>query len=249
MTPEFVFLASIGGLILGSFMSMLIPRLHHGDDGIVLGRSKCMHCEHPLHAFDLIPFFSFLFLRGRTRCCQEKIILWYPAIELSTALSFGGLALMTTDTVTWAVNAFYFAVLIFVFFYDLRFKEIHDLVMIPAIVLALIYGSKTGDWQSTVFGSLFGASFFGLQHYLSRGRWVGAGDMRIGAFMGAMLGMKLLPVGLISAYMLGSIVSLYLIFIKRVGRGASIALGPFLSVGTAIAFFWGSDLIDLYLNL
>lgn len=249
MTPTFTFLATIAGLIMGSFLSMLIPRLHHGDHGIVLGRSKCMHCESTLRAWDLIPLFSYLLMGGKSRCCREKIILWYPAIELVTALSLGGLTLIFTDPAEWALHAFFFAVLIFIFFYDLRFQEIHDIVMIPAIILALIFNMWLGDMQSIAFGALFGFTFFALQYFLSKGRWVGAGDMRIGAFMGAMLGMELLPVALIGSYILGSMVSVYLIFVKKVGKRATIALGPFLSTGTVIAFFWGEQMINWYVNL
>ena len=103
-----------------------------------------------------------------------------------TAITFAVLCLSINNPGEWFLTATFFSVLIFIFFYDLRFKEIHDAVLIPAIVLALIAAFVSGDWQSASIGALFGYTFFALQYYLSKGKWVGAGDMRIGAFIGAM---------------------------------------------------------------
>lgn len=230
-------------------MGMLIPRLHFEEKGIIAGRSKCMHCGDTLRPHNLIPLISYLIQKGKSACCSKKIIAWYPLIELTTALAFGGLALYTNELSIWAIAAFHFLVLIFVFFYDLRFKEIHDAILIPAIGLSLLFAWLSGDFFTALQGAAIGFAFYAIQYYPSRGQWVGAGDMRIGAFIGSMLGAKLFVPAIAIAYGLGSLIAIYLLFIKKVGRKASIALGPFLSTGAILSYFFGEVFFEQLMNL
>lgn len=242
-------LASIFGLLVGSFLGMLIPRLHHGHGGIVFGRSRCPHCKQTLRARDLIPLFSYLWLHGKCRHCREKIECWYPLTELSSALSFGLLYFETQNWTLWAWMAVYFFVLLFIFFYDLRYKEIHDAVMLPGIVLAFIASAFIGDPISSLIGAGLAAGFFALQFFISKGQWIGSGDIRIGAFMGLMLAWPLTLIGLLSSYILGSLISLLLLATKKATLKASVPLGPFLVLGTLLSYFWGDELLDLYFSI
>lgn len=233
------------GLIVGSFLSMLIPRLHYSEAGIFIGRSHCAKCKHKLSAINLIPIFSFLIQRGKCSFCQTKISPIYPIIELTTAVTF----LVLSFQKNLIINAILFSILIFIFFYDLLYKEIHDAVMIPGILLAFIFSIYLGSYASSIYGAAIGIGFFGLQWLISKGKWLGSGDIRIGAFMGLMLGWQLILVAIMSAYLLGTIYSLYLLATKQASQKTAIPLGPFLSFGSAIAFFYGSTIIDQYLNL
>ncbi|MFA6024533.1 MAG: prepilin peptidase [Candidatus Gracilibacteria bacterium] len=225
---------------------MLIPRLHKGETGIVKGRSHCPNCKTVLRPQDLVPLLSFLALRGRCKSCKKPISWWYPLTELSSGLL---LALLYFQVQNWELFAFLvpnFFVLLFIFFYDLRYKEIHDAIMLPAILYAFVANFWIGDIQSAAFGGAIGIGFFGLQYLISRGRWLGSGDIRIGAFMGFMLGWPFTPLAIFMAYILGSTVGIFLLLSKKANGKTAVPLGPFLAAGTVLAFFLGDPILDLY---
>lgn len=239
----------LSGLILGSFLSVLIERLHSGEGGILTGRSHCANCKHKLSAGNLIPLLSYLIQKGRCEFCKKKISIFYPALELSAAILFLLLFSVSPNLTFFILKASLFLVLIFIFFYDLRYKEIHDAVMIPAIIWAFILSFFFANPTESIYGGILGAAFFSLQWLASRGKWVGSGDIRIGAFMGLMLGLKLCAAALIFSYIMGSTVGIFMMVMKKVKPGTQIPFGPFLSVGTIISFFFGERIIAWYLNL
>lgn len=235
------------GLIVGSFLSMLIPRLHNDEKGIVFGRSHCSRCKHVLTAKELIPLVSYLVQGGKCKKCKKSIGAVYPLTELATALTFGALFAYTMYWPEFLIYAILFSILIFIFVYDLRYKEIHDAVMLPGIFLAFAASFLVGDPISSLIGAAIGVGFFGIQWLISRGQWVGSGDMRIGAFMGFMLGWEKMILALVFAYILGSIIGVALLASKKADRKTALPLGPFLVAGTVVAFFWGQNLIEWYL--
>lgn len=249
MTLWNTLLCFIGGLLAGSFLSMLMPRLHFGEKGIFAGRSHCAHCKTTLRARDLVPLLSYLGLRGKCHACKERISFWYPVTELVSALSFAALYLQVQNWELFLWMAPIFFVLLFIFFYDLRFQEIHDAIMIPAIVYAFLINIWIGDVQSGLIGAAVGFSFFALQYVLSRGKWIGSGDLRIGAFMGFFLGWPMTLLAILVSYVLGSLVSIYLLATKTATGKTAIPLGPFLVLGTVLAFFFGDKLLGLYLSI
>lgn len=236
------------GLILGSFLSVLIYRLHEGKKGIWLGVSECPHCDKRLTSYELIPVLSYLIQGGRCRGCKKKIHWHYPTLELSTGLLFVGLALAQVTPLPLYLA--YGLVLIFIFFYDILYMEIPDRVMLPAIGLAAIapFVTQIVPWQDAFLGAALLAGFFALQIGVSRGRWMGGGDVRIGAFLGLMLGWKLAIVAALFSYLIGTVVSVGLLLSGLATRKSMIAFGPFLVLGTLIALFYGSALIEWYLN-
>jgi prepilin signal peptidase PulO-like enzyme (type II secretory pathway) len=249
MTLYYFFGAAFLGLIIGSFLNMLIPRLHTGEKGIFFGRSHCTKCKKQLKGTELIPLVSYLFLKGKCRHCKKHISLWYPATEIVTASTFAILTLIAPDLQTWLWQTGMFIVLLFILFYDLRYKEIHDGVMIPGIVFAALASFFIGDFTDSLIGGVIGFTFFALQYLISRGRAIGAGDMRIGAFMGLMLGWHLTLVALVVGYIFGSIVSLFLLATKKANGKTALPLGPFLVFGTVIAFFYGNQILQWYLMI
>lgn len=231
------------GLIVGSFLSMLIPRLHFEEKGIFFGRSHCAKCKKTLGSRDLIPVFSYLMNLGKCRFCKKKISLFYPALELTTALTFIGLYLYNPEIEILIPNLVNFTVLLFIFFYDLRFKEIHDAVMLPGIILAFIFAIVGGNLASASLGALIGFAFFGFQYWISKGLWLGLGDLIIGVFMGLILGWEKMLLALLISYVLGSVVGIAMIIKHKANMKTALPLGPFLVIGTVIAFFWGEQLI------
>lgn len=248
------------GAGVGSFLSVLIYRIHHGEPGIIKGRSQCTSCKVPLKARDLIPLLSFLFLRGRCRSCSKEISYMYPLIELFTGVIFvlffitfpfvdSALVIHEANIFLFLLHAFYTAILIFTFFYDLKYMEVVDSMLLPAILIGLIAtiaSPLTPDTVNALIGGLIGGGFFALQWAISKGRWVGGGDIRVGAFIGIILGWQLTVVALVVAYLVGSLVAIGIALKKGVLRGVRMPLAPLLVIGTFVAFFFGNELITWY---
>lgn len=262
LTFFFIGALFIIGTACGSFISVAIYRLHSGEKGILLGSSKCTTCGINLKALDLIPIVSYLTLRGKCRYCSKEISYMYPLLELVTgglfALLFlkypffdGSLHFSGTDLGMYLLFAFYTFVLVFTFFYDLHYLRIADEILLPAILIALIATIATPytpHFFDAILGLAIGAGFFGLQILISSGKWVGMGDLRIGAFMGAILGWKLLLVALFLSYVIGTVVSLFVIAKKRRIKGVKIPFAPLLVTGTFLTVFFGEEIMNWYLS-
>ncbi|MFT7184445.1 MAG: leader peptidase (prepilin peptidase)/N-methyltransferase [Oceanicoccus sp.] len=242
-------LAIVLGLIFGSFLSMLIPRLHNEEKGIVKGRSHCPKCKKTLTVFELIPVLSYVIQGGKCKHCKKPIAAWYPVIELSTALTFLWMAIRFEAPWEAGLWALLMWVMLYIFFYDLRYKEIHDIVMIPGILTAFAFSFFIGDPLSSLIGGAIGLLFFGTQYVISKGKWLGSGDLLIGAFMGLMLGWQLTLVALFAGYVIGSIIGVGLLATKKANGNTQLPLGPFLVMGSMIAFAWGDLIINWYLGL
>ncbi len=258
LTP---FLLFILGTCIGSFLSVVIHRLHEGKTGIVFGRSQCPKCKYVLRPVDLIPLLSYIFTRGKCRSCKKSISLTYPFLELITGATFLMLYLfmnnlyVNADLTSISLLAFYhllFCAFIFTFFYDLKYMEVNDHVVIPMIALSLLmllHPLYPLTWQSSLIGLAIPVVFFALQIIISKGKWIGGGDLRIGALIGLPLGTGPTVVALILGYLLGAIISLLLLTRPGFTRKSMIPFGPFLVTGFYIAFFFGNTLVDWYLNV
>lgn len=144
----------------------------------------------------------------------------------------------------WAILVFLAAV----FIYDALYGEIPDLYTVfPSVILAplsLISGWHTAS--SLALGAAVGGGFFLLQHFVSRGRWVGGGDIRLGVFMGVILGWPRVALALFLAYVLGAAASVALIALKRKTIRDTAAFGTYLALATVIAMLWGEKIWQLY---
>jgi leader peptidase (prepilin peptidase)/N-methyltransferase len=253
----FVVTVFVVGLLVGSFLNALIYRLKSGEK-ILFSRSHCLKCNRVLTWLDLIPVFSWLILRGRCRYCCSPISIQYPLVELSTALLFvfvfiglgakpAPIAVEIMDLVTLGFYLFSAAVFIVVFAYDLRYGLIPDKVILPAIVIGVLYKSFLGRWEDLLSGLGAGLFFLAII-WLTKGKGMGGGDVKLGAFIGLLLGWPNALAGLYLSFVLGAIVSLGLIATRRKKFGQTIPFGPFLAVGAIMAMFYGNWLIDWYFN-
>jgi leader peptidase (prepilin peptidase)/N-methyltransferase len=137
-----------------------------------------------------------------------------------------------------------------IFFYDLRHKEIPDQFSLPAIAIAVIGILAFDPTLQTAANMLIGGGmiflFFFLQYFISKGTWIGGGDLRLGALMGILLswttgsyaGWLVGILGLVIAYLVGGVFSLILIATKKLNRKSTIPFGPFLVIGTVAAIFF-----------
>lgn len=263
MITYVVFIALfILGTAVGSFTSVVMYRLHNNEKGIIRGRSKCTTCNTKLKPLDLVPILSYLGLRGKCRYCNKEISYMYPLLELVTGglftllffqfpfvdetLHFSGV-----PGALYALYAIYLFVLVFTFFFDLHYMKVADEVLLPAILLGLIATLATPltphIWDA-LLGAAIPVAFFALQILVSKGKWIGLGDLRIGAFMGVILGWKLVLVALFLAYLLGSVAGILLALKKGKLRGVKMPFAPLLVTGTFVAMFFGNDILGWYLR-
>ncbi|MFA6410931.1 MAG: prepilin peptidase [Candidatus Buchananbacteria bacterium] len=237
------------GLVVGSFLNVVILRLGT-KKSFWQGRSICPHCQQKIAGYDNIPIISFIILVGRCRHCQAKISWQYPLVELATGLIFVWLYWHAGFTLTFFVWAVFACLLLIIFVYDLKKYLILDQVTIPAIIFAFLANLFLGlGFWNLILAAAIGSGFFALQFFVSRGKWVGDGDIRLGALMGLMLGWKYLLVALFIAYLLGSAFGILLIILGKKKMSSAVPFGPFLTLATLITLIYGQSLLFWYLNL
>ena len=283
-----IVVASLLGLIFGSFVNAMVWRLHAQSDyrlqitdyrrksrdeefhnlkskinnlSILRGRSQCPHCHHRLSVVDLFPVISWIILRGRCRYCHKSISIQYPAVELLTALVFTlltwhfrdalGSAQGILSLITWLASS---VVLIALAVYDLRWLLLPNVLIYPLLGVGVLYTVLTGIVQGSfypisealvglvVLGGLFWAIF-----ELSKGTWLGGGDVKLAAFLGLMLGWQKGLLTIVLASWLGLAAYIVLVLARKPRR--LLPFGPFLIVAAYLCLVAGRQAIDWYLRL
>ena len=236
-------------------------------------RSICPHCKHQLAWFDLIPILSFVLLKGKCRYCHKPISYQYPLVELVTAVLFvlpfliqQFLPLPFYDEVLWLEILYYFfliSVLIILFVYDLKHFIIPDKILIPALLITLFYFlirdfylfsfySNFQIFTSFLYqlASAIGVSgFFLLLYLISKGQWIGFGDVKLGFLLGFILSWPKSFVFMFLTYIIGGIIGIGLIIFRKKTLKAQVPFAPFLIVSFIISLFFGVEIINWYLNL
>jgi len=244
----------IFGTIVGSFLNCVIYRLEQGQS-FLKGRSYCPHCKHTLSWQDLVPLLSFLFLKGKCRYCKKPISWRYPLVEIFTGIVFLSIFLFNIQYSIFYILISCFLIIIFV--YDLKHYIIPDSVIYPAIIVSgmwyFVYGillnrSTLYDIRYTIYVALGAATFFLLIVLVSRGKWMGVGDIKLAFLMGLILGWPNILVALFSAFFIGAIIGTGLIMAGRKKLSSEVPFGPFLVMGTFLAMLWGGEIVDWYLT-
>jgi leader peptidase (prepilin peptidase)/N-methyltransferase len=238
-------LAVLFGLVIGSFLNVVISRLPE-QEPFWASRSRCPHCRHILPWEDLIPLLSYLWLRGRCRFCDHPISWRYPAVELATGLLALGLWLRFSGSgLLWVYGPFT-AALVVLTVLDLQYFWLPNLITLPGIGLGLAAALIVPqlNFLSALSGALLGAALFqGVRWVYARvtggeRQGMGLGDVKLMAFIGAVLGVEALPWVLLSSAALGSLVGLVVAWRTGQGRLTPIPYGPFLVVGALLSLFW-----------
>jgi len=259
------------GVVLGSFVNALVWRLHEQtrkkepsvmfakDLSIVKGRSMCPHCRHTLAAKDLVPVLSWLWLRGLCRYCHQPISQQYPAVELLTGL------LLTLGYVAWpafdavGVIRFGFFVVFTVFFvalalYDMKWFLLPNKLVFPLIglaaaqvVLLAIWQRSFGDaWQPVAGMAVVYGLFWGL-YKVSKGEWIGGGDVKLVIALGLIAGSPVRALLVVFfASLLGTLASFPLLLKGRKGMRQHIPFGPYLLAGCFLVMLFAGNILDWY---
>ena len=233
------------GLFIGSFLNCLAYRLHEKEK-FVTGRSFCPKCKHTLNWWDLVPVFSFLFLKGKCRYCQEKISIQYPLAELLTGLMFFLVFTYYSINLFWLVIT---GILILIFIYDLNYFLIPDSALIIGVILSLLYLIVSPISIMGYIWSALGASGFFLTIWLiSKGKWIGFGDVKLAVLIGLLVGWPNILIALFSAFLIGAIMGIALIIARKKNLKSEVPFGPFLIIGIYIALFFGDKIVNWYLG-
>ncbi len=247
------FFVFIIGLIAGSFFNCLVSRMEEGRD-FVLGRSRCSFCAHLLSWQDLIPLLSFFLLKRRCRYCREKISWQYPLVELVTGGLFVWLFYFWLSQEPLLSSLFFlflvFSFLIIIFIYDFKYLLIPDsLILIPLLITFIYFLSKEVNLWHHFLAGLFSFLFFLLIVIITLGKGMGMGDVKLVFFLGFLLGYPDILVALFSSFLIGATIGVGLILMKKKKMKSEVPFGPFLVIGTFIAYFWGINLFNWYLTL
>ncbi|MCX6743319.1 MAG: prepilin peptidase, partial [Candidatus Parcubacteria bacterium] len=208
----------------------------------------CPKCKKILKYADLIPFLSFIFLGGKCRFCHKQIGWQYPLVELITGILFA-LFFLKNGTVDLALfrDLFFVLVLIFIFIFDLKYYLILDKIIWPALFVGLVINLFIGlNWIDLVLGICLGAGFFLLQHLLSKGQWIGNGDVKFGVLLGAMFGWQLTLLTIILAYFIGGLVGILLLSSGKKKFGDVLPMGAFLASAGIIVLLFGGKILSFY---
>ncbi len=261
------------GLVLGSFVNALVWRLHEqaeprkktarvtkNDLSILKGRSMCPDCHHTLAARDLVPVFSWLLLRGRCRFCRKPISAQYPLIELLTALLLiGGYIAWPFGFGAQGIVQFVFFGIFTVFFvalavYDVRWFLLPNRLVFPLIgiaagrvlVLSIWQGDAMAAWSPIAGAAIVYGLFWGL-YQVSKGEWIGGGDVKLVIALGLIAGSPVRALLVIFfASLLGTIVSIPLLFRGKSGLAQHIPFGPYLLAACLIVVLYADRLIVWY---
>ncbi|AUG57680.1 prepilin peptidase [Acetivibrio saccincola] len=255
----------IVGLLIGSFLNVCICRIPKGES-IVTPSSHCVKCDHKLKWFELIPVFSYLFLKGKCRKCGEKISLRYALVEMLTALIFVILfhKYGIEKIGDFIAAAFFMSVMIVVFFIDLEHMIIPNGVVVTGIIGGMAAGIYSafinpleiyGDdkWWNPFLGAVIGfgvlllIALLGYLVYRTEDV-MGGGDIKIFAPIGLFLGWKMALMTFFISVILAGIVSVILILLKIKDRKSGIPFGPFIVAGTFLTYLFGWDLLNWYIE-
>jgi leader peptidase (prepilin peptidase)/N-methyltransferase len=246
MTPVFeIALAALGGAAIGSFLNVVIHRLPRRES-ISSGRSRCPGCGAQIAAYDNVPIFSWLVLKGRCRHCAAPISPRYPLIELLTAVAFAAVVAVRGADGDLLLELPFVATLIAVAGIDLEHRIVPNRILLPAAAWALAAGALVAAPELPEYVLAGAIAFLALLlAALAYPAGMGMGDVKLAGVMGLYLGLATAP-ALFAAFLVGSIAGIALIVQKGSRRDVGVPFAPFLALGGLIGLLAGPELIDLY---
>ena len=235
------------GIVIGSFLNVCIFRIPNHET-VLTERSHCMKCGYQLSWYDMVPVFSWLCLGGKCRKCKTPISPQYPIVEAVNGILY---------MVVFAVNGFSLESILYCLFVsallvqsviDWRTYEIPIGINIFILVLGILHTALDySNWLTYVVGFFSVSLFLFLLLWISKGRAIGGGDVKLMAVAGLLLGWKLAILAFFIGCIVGSVI--HLLRMKLSGADKVLAMGPYLSVGLFIAALWGNAMIGWYLGM
>ena len=276
-TAYLAFVLTLTGLIVGSFLNVVIHRLPimmnrewrqqseailypdrepetQPTYNLIRPRSACPSCGHQIRAWENIPVISYLFLRGRCSDCKTAISPRYPAIEILSAIITVVIGLTYGPTLTTLAFCLLSWSLLALTMIDYDTQLLPDDITLPLLWVGLIVNSfgLVVPLEQALWGAVAGYlslwSVYWLFKLITGKEGMGYGDFKLLGALGAWLGWMKLPLIILLSSLIGTIVALTLIISKRQERSQPIPFGPYLAIAGFVALLWGNGLIDLYLS-
>lgn len=258
------------GAVFGSFLSAFTYRVVRGKS-VLKGRSYCPKCKKKISWYDNIPLLSYILLKGRCRNCGKIISLLYPLLELSSGFLFLGVFLKainctrlcglcgndlicswvnTNFILGYAVSLILVLVLISIFITDIEEMIIPDSIVFFGLFIFYIFYAAyfPSDLFRFLLSGFSAGSFLLFLHLLTLGKGMGLGDVKFAVFGGFILGPKLTITWLFLSFILGALIGLLLLAMKKAKFGKQIPFGPYLVISFIIVMFFGSGIYK-FLNL
>lgn len=245
----------IFGTVFGSFYNVVIYRLPLGMS-ISKGRSMCFSCKHTLHALDLIPLFSYLFLRGRCRYCKAKFSARYFVIEFITGLLFATAYYFFDFPYEFLFMVLFYSMLLITAMIDIDEGYIYDSVLLIFSVPMLIikFFILKGNILQTIISGLLGTIIYLVIYFVSKKIYqreaFGMGDVHFMGVIGLMLDLRLTIICAFMSFVVALIIIIILsIFGQKFKLSQELPFGPYMCITAFILSILGERLIELYINI
>ncbi|MDZ3993867.1 A24 family peptidase [Pseudomonas sp. Teo4] len=269
-------LTALLGLLVGSFLNVLVHRLpimlerqwqreaqevlgqptcEHERFDLCLPASRCPNCGHQIRAWENIPVLSYLALRGRCSACKCRISPRYPLVELACAAvslvvawhGGTGMQILLLLLLTWCLLALSLI--------DIEHQLLPDVLVLPMLWLGLIANAFTNfvPLPSALWGAIAGYlslwSVYWVFKLVTGKEGMGYGDFKLLALIGAWGGWQVLPMTLLLSSVLGAVIGLCLVRLRRQSIGTPLPFGPYLAIAGWIAMLWGDEIYTSYVQL
>ena len=250
------------GLIIGCFLNVCIYRIPN-KQSVISPPSHCVNCGTRLRPLDLVPVFSYIFLKGKCRYCGKRVSARYPVVEGLTAVAFVLLYFRFSFSAEFLAALFFSCILICIAFIDFDLKIIPNGFVLAGLLIGAVlfvynlfypvsmYGDR--NWYNPLIGMLGGFGFLLLVSVVGSivsgsEDAMGMGDVKLLAAVGLLLGWRLTIVAMFLSVMLAAGTSLVLMLFKRLNGKSTVPFGPFIALGSFIAMVYGWNIIDFYLS-
>lgn len=246
------------GLCFGSFVNMLVyrtavryclgrvtPRPYDKN------RSFCDYCGRQLKWYENIPVFSWLFLKGKTKCCHKKLPLSYPVVELLMGflfLIFYFVGAIHESPLQIGLGFLIIVFLVFSAVFDLKYMILPDfstVILIGCAIIFIFVGVIHESPLRFILSALVASGFLLVLNLITKGNGMGMGDVKLAVFMGLFLGYPKTVVAFYVAFIVGAIYGLILMIFKKANKKTQIPFGPFLILGVFVAWWFGEKIVNL----
>jgi leader peptidase (prepilin peptidase)/N-methyltransferase len=260
VTAFAVVLSTVLGLLIGSFLNVVVWRVPRGES-VVIPPSACPGCGHRIRSRDNVPVLSWLLLRGRCRDCGAPIAKRYPLVEAGTAVLFGLTAWFTGPSWTLPALLYLAAIGVALTLIDLDVNRLPDAIVLPSygvaaalLLLADLAPDGAFDGGAALRALVGAAAMFAFYFLLMviRPGGMGFGDVKLAGVLGLYLGWfgwGALVVGSFGAFLLGGVFSIGLLLGRRAGRKSRVPFGPWMIAGAFLGIVAGEQIWSAYLSV
>ena len=219
------------------------------------GRSVCDSCGKQLYWYENIPVISWLLQKGKSKCCQKKLSVLYPIVEIMTGILFviySFLGRQQESPLQFGLGLLIIVFLMFSAVFDLKYMILPDfstvILIITTVIILFVNSSDLVSLQYNMFSAVGAFGFLGLLYLITKGKGMGLGDVKLAVFMGLFLGGLKTVLAFYVAFVVGALVSLVLMFFKKANKKTLVPFGPFLIFGTITSWFFGNEIIKFLVS-